>query len=316
MTQPTSTATDDAGGAALLRQAHAPASGSLLPSGSGPDGLAPRLPWHATHTARWSGVVLLVVTLSAILAPWLTGHGESLIVPGAELLPPSLAHPFGTDVYGRDVLARVLHGGRVTLAVALLATVVAATLGTAVGAVAGYTGGVVDSLLMRGVDTLLALPRVLLLIGLLAIWPHLPLQGFVLVIGLTGWFPLSRLVRARVRELATRDHVLAARALGAGQLRILLRHVLPNALPTVLVAAPLIAGGVMVLEAGLSFLGVGVQPPRASWGNIAYEGFEVAGSAWWVGLFPGLAIAVTVTAVNLLGDVLRDALDPRQLPQR
>lgn len=259
--------------------------------------------------------MLLLVAMSAILAPWITPYGESQIVAGAELLSPSLAHPFGTDVYGRDVLTRVLHGGRISIAVALLATVVATTLGTAVGAAAGYAGGVVDSLLMRGVDTLLALPRVLLLIGLLAIWPRLPLSAFVLVLGATAWLPLSRLVRARVREVAARDHVLAARALGAGHARTLLRHVLPNTIPTILVAAPLIAGGVMVLEAGLSFLGVGIQPPRASWGNIAYEGFEVANSAWWVGLFPGMAIAVTVTAVNLLGDVLRDMLDPRQLPQ-
>lgn len=271
---------------------------------------------RASRTLRASGLVLVAVTLAALLGPAIVGYGESQILAGSELLAPSLAHPFGTDVLGRDVLARVLHGGRVSLGVALVATIVAATLGTAVGAVAGYAGGRVDALLMRGVDTLLALPRVLLLIGLLAVWPELPLRAFVLVLGMTAWFPLSRLVRAEVRAVASRDHVLAARALGGGHLHIMLRHVLPNAAGTVLVAAPLIAGGVIVLEAGLSFLGIGVQPPTASWGSIAYDGFEVAGSAWWVALFPGLAIAVTVTAVNLLGDVLRDALDPRQLPQR
>jgi peptide/nickel transport system permease protein len=270
----------------------------------------------ASRTGRAAVAVLVVVVLAAILAPWLTAYGEAQIISGSELLAPSLSHPFGTDVLGRDVLTRVLHGGRVSLGVALLATVVAATLGTAVGAAAGYAGGRTDALLMRGVDTLLALPRVLLLIGLLAVWPQLPLRAFILVLGMTAWFPLSRLVRADVRAVAGRDHVLAARALGGGHLHILVRHVLPNIAGTVLVAAPLIAGGVIVLEAGLSFLGVGVQPPTASWGSIAYDGFEVASSAWWVALFPGVAIAVTVTAINLLGDVLRDALDPHQLPRR
>lgn len=271
---------------------------------------------HAPATAIASAAVVLAVALAAMFAPAMSGYGEAQVVVGSELLAPSLAHPFGTDVLGRDVFTRVLYGGRVSLSVALLATAVAVTVGTAVGAVAGYAGGRVDALLMRVVDTLLALPRVLLLIGLLAVWPELPLRAFVIVLGMTAWFPLSRMVRSEVRAIAGRDHVLAARALGSGELRILLRHVLPNAVGTVLVAAPLIAGGVMVLEAGLSFLGVGVQPPSASWGSVAYDGFEVARSAWWVALFPGLAIATTVTAVNLLGDVLRDALDPRQLPQR
>ncbi len=275
---------------------------------------APR--WHISKTALVAGTLLIVIVLLALLAPVLTQYGEAQILSGSELLPPSRTHPFGTDVLGRDVLTRVLYGARISLGLAIMATVVAAALGTAVGAAAGYVGGRVDALLMRGVDTLLALPRVLLLIGLLAIWPQLPLRVFVLVLGVTAWFPLSRLVRAEVRGIVARDHVLAARALGGSHLHIIFRHVLPNAVGTVLVAAPLIAGGVIVLEAGLSFLGVGVQPPTASWGSIAYDGFEVVNSAWWVALFPGLAIACTVTAVNMLGDVLRDALDPRQLPQR
>lgn len=287
---------------------HRPPSPIARPAGA-PGRLA------ASRTGRAAVAVLAVVALAAILAPWLTGYGEAQIIAGSELLAPSLAHPFGTDVLGRDVLTRVLHGGRVSLGVAVVATLIAATLGTAVGTAAGYAGGRLDALLMRGVDTLLALPRVLLLIGLLAVWPQLPLRAFILVLGLTAWFPLSRLVRADVRSVAGRDHVLAARALGGGRLHIIFRHVLPNIAGTVLVAAPLIAGGVIVLEAGLSFLGVGVQPPTASWGSIAYDGFEVAGSAWWVAFFPGVAIAVTVTAINLLGDVLRDALDPRQLPR-
>jgi len=281
---------------------------------SGASTPAPR--WRGSKTAVVACAALVVVVLLALLAPVLTSYGEAQILPGSELLPPSRTHLFGTDVLGRDVLTRVLYGSRISLGLAFLATVVATALGTAVGAAAGYSGGRVDALLMRLVDTLLALPRVLLLIGLLAIWPQLPLHVFVLVLGLTAWFPLSRLVRAEVRAIVTRDHVLAARALGSGHLQIVFRHVLPNAIGTVLVAAPLIAGGVIVLEAGLSFLGVGVQPPTASWGSIAYDGFEVVNSAWWVALFPGLAIAFTVTAINMLGDVLRDALDPRQLPLR
>ena len=270
-----------------------------------------------TSRAAQLALLLLVVMVVAIIAgPWLSPYGEREIRLTMELQRPSWQHPFGTDAYGRDVLTRTLYGGRVSLAVALLATAVAASFGTVVGLVAGYTGGRLDALLMRGVDAALALPRLLLLIGILAVWPELSTPVFVLVIGATAWFPLSRMVRARVRAERERDYVQAARALGAGHLRLMLRHLLPAAAGTVLVAATLLAGHVIVLEAGLGFLGLGVQPPAASWGNIAADGYAVVSSAWWVALFPGLAIAITVTALNLLGDVLRDAVDPRQLPQR
>ena len=271
---------------------------------------------RASRAAQLALLVLTVTLVATIAGPWLSPYGEREIRLTMELQRPSWPHLFGTDAYGRDVFTRTLYGGRVSLAVALLATSVAATLGTAVGLAAGYAGDRLDALLMRGVDTMLALPRLLLLIGILAVWPSLPTPVFVVVLGATAWFPLSRMVRARVRAERERDYVQAARALGAGHARLMLRHLLPAAAGTVLVAATLLAGQVIVLEAGLGFLGLGVQPPAASWGNIAADGYAVVSSAWWVALCPGLAIAVTVTALNLLGDVLRDAVDPRQLPQR
>ena len=163
---------------------------------------------------------------------------------------------------------------------------------------------------------LLALPRVLVLIAVFAVWPGAPLSALVLLLGATSWFPLSRLVRTQVRAAAGREYATAARALGAGRLRVLLRHVLPNAAGPLVVASTLVAGDVILLEAGLSFLGLGVQPPQASWGNIVQDARDYGFVHWWTALFPGLAIALVVTAANHLGDVLRDAVDVRQLPPR
>jgi peptide/nickel transport system permease protein len=187
---------------------------------------------------------------------------------------------------------------------------VAVTLGTAYGAVAGYVGGFVDTAMMRVVDALLAIPRVLLLIALLALWRSLPLWMLVVVLGVTGWFGLSRLVRAQVLAIREREYVQAAAALGASGWRIVTRHVLPNVLPTVIVAATLGIGQVIVLEAGLSYLGLGVQPPTASWGNIIQDGADQVGTLWWISLFPGLLIVTTAIACNALGDALGAALDP------
>ena len=265
---------------------------------------------RARPSALAALLLLSVVALLALFAPAVAPYDPVSRV-GPLHAPPSPAHPLGTDGAYRDVLSRVIHGARVSLAVAAVATLVAAVVGTTVGAVAGYAGGRTDALLMRLVDALLALPRILVLIALFALWPGVPLPALVLLLGTTAWFPLSRLVRAQVRSARTEEYVVAARALGAGRARVLLRHVLPNVAGTVLVASTLLAGDVIIVEAGLSFLGVGVQPPRPSWGNMVHDAHGYGFAYWWMALFPGLAIALTVMAINHLGDALRDALDVR-----
>ena len=263
----------------------------------------------------WTIVALAALALLApLLAPYDPIRQPDIVT--LESLAPSVAHPFGTDQYSRDVLSRVLYGARVSLAVGLLAALVAVTVGTAWGALAGWLGGRADTVMMRLVDAMLAVPRLLLLIVVAALWGRLPIPALVLLLGLTGWFGTSRLVRAQVLGLKERDFVLGARALGVPSARLLVRHVLPNALSPVVVAATLGVGGAIAVEAGLSYLGLGVRPPAASWGSIIADGAEDVGTLWWISLFPGLAIVTTVMAFNALGDGLRDALDPRQLPGR
>lgn len=228
--------------------------------------------------------------------------------------PPSVQFPFGTDASSRDVFSRVLYGGRVSLSVALVATLVSITFGTAYGAVAGFAGGILESVMMRILDTLLSIPRLLLLIAIFATWKEVPWSSFVIVIGLTGWYGLSRIVRGQVLAIKGEEFVVSARALGAGRARILLRHILPNVLTPVIVAAALGVGRVILLEAGLSYLGIGLPIPLPSWGNIIQDGTETTGliaSVWWIAFFPGMAILLTVMAFNVLGDSLRDALEPR-----
>ena len=227
--------------------------------------------------------------------------------------PPSLAYPLGTDAYSRDLLARLLSGARISLSVGALAALLATTVGTAYGLVAGYAGGRTDAAMMRLLDAFMSIPRVLLLIALLTVWTHVSLAGVIVMIGLTGWFAVSRLVRAEVRTMRQTDFVVAARALGAPTSRILWRHLLPNVSAPVIVSATLAVGNVIALEAGLSFLGIGAPPPTASWGSMFTDTVDPFSGAWWVPLFPGIAIVVTVLAFNVLGDALRDVLDPRQL---
>ena len=278
---------------------------------------APRRAWLRRvlpYGGRWAAIILAVLVLAALLAPWISPYDPNAQpdIVALKNLPPSLAHPFGTDPFSRDVLSRVLFGARISLSVAALATAIAMTLGTAYGAIAGYVGGVLDTVLMRVVDALLAIPRVLLLIALVALWHTLPLWMLIVVLGTTGWFGLSRLVRAQVLAIRERDYVRAAEALGAPGWRVLVRHVLPNVLPTVIVAATLGIGQVILLEAGLSYLGLGVQPPTASWGNIIQDGADQVATLWWVSLFPGLLIVTTAIACTALGDALEAALDPHR----
>jgi len=227
-------------------------------------------------------------------------------------LPPSTQFLLGTDPYSRDVWSRLVYGARVSLGIGAVAMLVAATIGTAVGAVAGYFRRWVDTALMRLVDVGLAMPRIFVLLMAVALWEHIALWVLVLLIGLTGWFGTSRLVRAEVLSLRERDFVVAARAAGAGSGRVIFRHVLPNAAGPIIVSAALGIGNMMLLEAGLSFLGLGVPPPAPSWGNMIADGWHKMTVAWWASTFPGLAISLVVMAFNALGDALRDALDPRR----
>ena len=253
---------------------------------------------------------LAIIVLAALAAPLLAPYdpfAQPDIVSG-NTLAPSPEHPLGTDQFSRDVLSRLLFGARISLLVGILATTVAVTVGTAWGLAAGYVGGVVDEVMMRLVDALMSIPRVLLVLALVALWGRMSTTGLVLLLGLTGWFQLSRLVRAEVLTARQTDYVASARALGAHDFRIAVRHVLPNVLPPIIVFATIGLGNVIVLEAGLSYLGFGVQPPIPSWGNMIRDGSELMTAAWWISLFPGIAIVATVVAVNALGDGLRQAL--------
>ena len=224
---------------------------------------------------------------------------------------PSVDHPFGTDQLSRDVLSRVVSGARISLAVAALAVALSVTLGAGIGLIAGYWGGAVDALLMRLVDGALAIPRLFLLMLVLVVPDRVPLLALVLMIGTTGWFATSRLVRAEVLRLREETFVQAAEALGASRRRIILRHLLVNAAGPLLVAATLGVGDVILLESGLSFLGLGVQPPTPSWGGMILDGRAAIEAAPWISIFPGVAIVLTVLATSLVGDALRDAFDPR-----
>ncbi|HBE94305.1 MAG TPA: peptide ABC transporter permease [Desulfovibrio sp.] len=250
------------------------------------------------------------MSLAALLAPWLAPYNPLDINVKVILAPPSWAHPLGTDALGRDVLSRVLWGGRVSLWVGFVAVGISTAIGLALGLVAGYFGRLTDEIVMRGVDVMLCFPSFFLILAVIAfLEPNL--TNIMVVIGLTSWMGVARLVRAETLGLKSRDFVLAARVAGAGPARILLRHILPNALAPVLVSASLGVAGAILVESALSFLGLGVQPPDPSWGNMLMEGKEVLGIAPWLSVFPGLAILLTVLGYNLLGESLRDLLDPR-----
>jgi len=267
--------------------------------------------------ARLAMGVIILLFLAAVIGPFLSPYSPEvqLDIVALKNMPPSRSHPFGTDWYSRDVLSRVLFGARVSLSVAALSVLVSTTVGSAYGLIAGYSGGRLDAFMMHVLDALLSIPRVLLLVAVLALWQPVPLPGLILLLGFTGWYGVSRLVRAEVRTARQREYVVAARALGASASRVVLRHLLPNVVGPIIVAATLGVANVIVLEAGLSFLGVGAREPNPSWGTIFFTGSSSPVATWWVAVFPGAAIVLTVLAFNVLGDALRDVLDPRQLPQ-
>src|SRR3982750_298867 len=225
-------------------------------------------------SSRVALMLLATIVLIGLLAPLIAPYDPAAQpdIVALKSLPPSLAHPFGTDPYSRDVLSRVIYGARLSLTIGILATIVSLTLGVVYGAVAGYLGGIVDAVMMRVLDALLSIPRLLLVLGVLVAWPHLSIGALILFLGLTGWFGLSRIVRGQVLALKHAEFVTAAQALGASRRRILARHLLPNIVSPVVVAATLGVAHVIVLEAGLSYLGIGVPQPLASWGNIIQDG--------------------------------------------
>ena len=251
-----------------------------------------------------------IMALAALFAPLLATHDYLLRDNNAILLPPSLEHFFGTDSLGRDVFSRMLYGARVSLWVGFVAVGIALCIGVTLGLIAGYFRGIIDECIMRFVDVMLCFPSFFLILAVIAFLGQ-GLFNIMVIIGLTSWMGVARLVRAETLSLRERDFIHAARLSGAGTLRILFRHILPNAAAPVLVSATLGIAGAILLESSLSFLGIGVEYPMPSWGNILIEGKQTLGVAWWLSLFPGLAILLTVLGYNLLGEGLRDLLDPR-----
>jgi len=266
--------------------------------------------FRGNRLAVAGGVVVLLLAAVAVLAPVLAPYDPAAYDVKQILLAPSVAHWFGTDQLGRDVLSRMLFGARISMAVGFISVGIAVMLGTFVGTIAAYYGGRVDEVVMRFVDLMLNFPRFFLLLTLIALLRP-SIWVIMAVIGFTGWMGLARLVRGEILSLREREFVQGARALGAPDARIMFRHILPNALVPVLVSATLGVAGAILAESGLSFLGLGVQPPTPSWGNILIDGKANIEIAWWLSVFPGLAILMTVLAYNLLGEGLRDALDPR-----
>ncbi len=270
------------------------------------------------RSAVFAALLLLAIAIPCFFAPLVAPYDPSAQPNIVELKsrPPSLAYPLGTDLQSRDVLSRLLYGGRLSLSVAVFATLVSVTLGTAYGAAAGYSRGIVGATLERVLDALLSIPRLLLLIAIFATWQDISLRGFVVILGVTGWYGVARLVRGQVLALKAREFIASARALGSTPTRIFFRHVLPNVATPVVVAATLGIGHVIILEAGLSYLGIGVDLPTPSWGNMIQDGSDQMRTLWWISLFPGLAIVLTVMAFNVLGDALLRALQPRQQVSR
>lgn len=311
-------------------QLAADATGALEPAHSPRRILLQRFLRH--RLAVVSLFVLVVLAVAALAAPWIEaalGVDAEAVNLFSRMQPPSAEHPLGTDELGRDLLVRLLYGGRVSLAVGLAAALCAAVIGTTLGLIAGTLGGRFDSILMRLADSVIALPLLPLLIvlaavdlrklGLPADWlqdESVSIYRIVFLIALVGWTTTARLVRGATLSLREREYVRAAVALGAGKGRLMWRHILPNAISPVIVATTLSVGNVILLESVLSFLGLGIQPPTPSWGNMLTGAQETIWSQPMLAVWPGLLIFITVIAINFLGDGLQDALDPRSVNRR
>lgn len=260
--------------------------------------------------AFWGFVIIATVLALALFAPLIAPYDPDAIDVKAILLEPSAAHWMGTDALGRDVFSRMLFGARISLLVGFVAVGIATLIGVVLGAIAGFYRGWVDITIMRAVDVMLSIPTFFLILAVIAFLTP-SIWNIMIVIGLTSWMGVTRLVRAEFLSLREREFVLASATLGAKDGRLIFRHLLPNSLTPVIVSSVLGVASAVLVESGLSFLGLGVQPPQASWGNILTEGKEYIQFAWWLSLFPGMAILLTVLGYNLLGEGLRDALDPR-----
>ena len=255
-------------------------------------------------------IIIISVFLLAMFAPIISPYDPDDINVKSILLSPSWQHWMGTDGLGRDVLARMLFGGRISLLVGLVAVGISTAIGILLGAIAGYYRGWVDTVIMRLVDVMLSIPSFFLILAVIAFLTP-SIINVMIVIGLTSWMGVTRLVRAEFLSLTEREFVQASRTLGAKDARLIFTHLLPNSLTPIIVSSVLGVAGAVLMESGLSFLGLGVQAPQASWGNILTDGKDYIQFAWWLSLFPGLAILTTVLGYNLLGEGLRDALDPR-----
>ncbi len=278
----------------------------------------PNALWQALAKNRlsWIGLgLLLVIVLAAVFAPWLAPHDPLQQNIAYRLEPPSAEFWLGTDSYGRDVLSRLVYGARVSLLVGFVAILIAMCIGSALGILAGYLGGLVDQLIMGLVDVLLSFPT--LLLGLMvAAMLGASLENLIVAIAITEIAPFVRVARAPTIALKQRDFVEAGRALGYGPLRLMGVHILPNMVSDVVVLGSLWMASAIRTEASLSFIGLGVPPPAATWGSMIREGFENILDAWWLTVFPSVAILLTVLALNLLGDALRDAIDPKLRSER
>lgn len=271
---------------------------------------------RAGPAVLFGAVFLSLAVLAAALAPVVAPHDPTEGDVTRRVMPPfwleggDPAYPLGTDQIGRDVLSRVIYGSRISLTVGVTAVLISGTLGTVLGLISGYRGGLVDAIIMRVADIQLAFPFILLAISIVAVIGS-GLLNVIIVLGVAGWVTYGRVVRGQVLSVKEKEFVEAARALGAGTARILFVHILPNVLTPVIVLATFSAASYMVTEAALTFLGLGVPPSIPSWGNMLTDARDYVRTAWWMSVFPGAALALTVLSINLLGDWLRDYLDPR-----
>ena len=269
--------------------------------------------WKRFKTNRLAvagGIIVLALFFIAIFAPLVSPYNPNDIDRKHVLDPPGMKHPFGTDDLGRDILSRMIWGARISLSVGFVAVGIATIIGMIVGALSGYYGGWTDRIMMRFIDIMLTIPTFFLILAVIAfigagIW------NIMIVIGVTSWMGVARLVRAEFLSIRQREYVLAAKALGASDFRIIFRHIMINSMAPVLVSAVLGIAGAVLVESALSFLGIGIQPPTPSWGNILTLGKDNIEIAWWLSVFPGLAILITVLGYNLLGEGIRDSIDPR-----
>ncbi len=262
------------------------------------------------YLALSGGIIVLILFFVAIFAPLIAPYDPSVIDTKNLLAAPSLSHLCGTDDLGRDVFSRMVYGSRISLTVGFVAVGIATLIGLVIGAVSGYFGGWTDTIFQRFIELMMTIPTFFLILAVIAFLEP-SIYNIMIVIGITSWTGVARLVRAEFLTLREREFVTAAKAMGASDMSVIFRHILPNAMSPVLVSATLGVAGAILTESALSFLGIGVQPPTPSWGNMLTVGKNYIEYAWWLSLFPGLAIFITVMGYNLLGEGARDALDPR-----